>query len=105
MQVYKFDTLYLGHDLTNRDSMLAPTSGKKSTARTGTDFVKWLTTQYPKGRLPAKIIIHSMNPVGAENMRQILQSAGINSTVVPFSQLMTSKLEVESTCPSKRDEP
>ena len=42
---------------------------------TGYDFVKWITKEYSNKNLPEfDFNVHSANPVGAENMRSLLNN-------------------------------
>jgi len=60
----EFDILLLDHDL---DHEVYVDSNK---ANTGYQFAKWFRDQ---GLHVKEIVIHSMNPVGAENMKHALE--------------------------------
>jgi len=68
-----FDVIFLDHDL---DGNIFVDSNEENT---GYQFAKYLATKDIK----AQIIIHSLNPVGAANMKDVLPEAEI----VPFINL------------------
>jgi len=68
LQSHPFDVVFLDHDLGGK-VMVA--SGKG----TGYEVAKWLRNN--PHRMPKQIIIHSFNPVGAQNMKTMLPSAQI----------------------------
>lgn len=69
-----FDILFLDHDLDNRVFV------DSKELNTGYQFAKWISKQNMKFE---EIIIHSMNPVGAQNIKAILPEAKI----IPFTNL------------------
>lgn len=68
-----FDIILLDHDL---DGLIFVNSNDDNT---GYQFAKFLS----KKEVKSQIIIHSMNPVGARNMKDLLPQADI----VPFPRL------------------
>lgn len=56
---HKYDIVFLDHDL--------------GTRATGIKVAKWMHSN----KIDAQVIIHSLNPVGAENMKHILKDARI----------------------------
>lgn len=68
-----FDTFFLDHDL---DDNIYVKSEEKNT---GYQLAKFMHEK----KIEAQIIIHSMNPIGAQNMKNLLPTA----TVIPFSTL------------------
>lgn len=77
---YPFDTIFLDHDLDNR---VYVSSKEKNT---GYSFASWIEENYRESIKNKQIIIHSMNSVGANNIKSILP----NSTIVPFNVLIHS---------------
>ena len=63
---HPFDIVFLDHDLSGKVMVV---SGKG----TGFEVAKWLRDN--PGRMPKQIIIHSFNPVGAQNMKDVLPEA------------------------------
>lgn len=84
-----FDLIFLDHDLTLDDIMCTPGGNTKSP--TGSDLAQEMTTKTFKANyimgniipLPV-VVIHSFNPVGAENMISILRKAGYIVYREPF---------------------
>jgi hypothetical protein len=77
----RFDILFLDHDLENY------IFGHKDD---GTTIAKYLTTR--KLQSHAIIYVHSMNPIGANNMVKILNDAGYEAQWIPFHLLIQSGL-------------
>lgn len=91
---FPMDEISLDHDIENRpdDETFLPiayyigekyyTSRKMETQFAGSEFVGLM-----EGRLSTypKITIHSINPVGAKNMFDILKSYGIDSKIEPYA--------------------
>ena len=75
---YPFDTIFLDHDL---DGRVYVDSKEKNT---GYSFACWMEENYRKSINKQQIIIHSMNTVGADNIRNILQ----NAEIIPFNILV-----------------
>jgi len=61
-----FDLAFLDHDLGEVDFL-------RETDNTGYTVAKWL--QAHPDRMPKRVIIHSLNPVGAQRMAQCLPKA------------------------------
>lgn len=82
-----FDIAFLDHDLCIDDIMCDPKVG--GSERTGTDFAGWLANSLSLNDMPTRIVIHSMNPIGARAMKSIFNNAGhVNVDVVPFPNLV-----------------
>ena len=64
----KYDIVFLDHDLGNK-SMVASGPG------TGYEVAQWLRDNPDKQ--PNQVVIHSFNPVGAKNIKAILQMATV----------------------------
>ena len=78
-----FDLILLDHDLDGRVFV------ESSEFNTGARFARWLSDPARAEDIaPSQIIIHSMNPVGAENIRLELQLARVPSQKVPFPILL-----------------
>ena len=80
------DTMFLDHDLSETAIMCDPDNIDE---RTGTDVAQWLAaTTEDCDAERCQVIIHSMNPIGAENMYQILKkNAWQDLQKVPFYRL------------------
>lgn len=78
-----FDLILLDHDLDGRVFV------ESSEFNTGARFARWLGDPTRTADIaPSQIIIHSMNSVGAENIRLELQRAQIPSQKVPYPILL-----------------
>lgn len=77
---YPFDTIFLDHDLDNR---VYVSSKEKNT---GYSFASWIEENYRESIKNKQIIIHSMNSVGANNIKSVLP----NSIIIPFNVLIHS---------------
>lgn len=77
--LYKFDVLLLDHDL---DGRIWVDSREDNTGYT---FVKHLIMQNLQKE--ALIYIHSMNPIGANRMLNLLLDNGYDGIWIPFPQL------------------
>jgi CheY-like chemotaxis protein len=76
-----YDLIMLDHDLGGEIYV------DISEDNTGTHFAKWMARNYRFKDVP--IIIHSHNPVGAENMQEILIDGDFtNVTQLPFGTLV-----------------
>lgn len=73
-----YDIVMLDHDLHDVNII-----GEK----TGFAVAQHITTM-DKSILPKRIVIHSMNPVGAQRMKTLLNINGIKSELVPFTPRM-----------------
>lgn len=69
LQTESFDIVFLDHDLGGEIFV------SSSHENTGYSVAKWLSEL--KDRQPERIIIHSLNPVGASNMKSILTNAEV----------------------------
>lgn len=63
-----------------------PTCGEEDSMKhigdpDGVDFAKWLVE---KDLVPIRVVIHTMNPVGARNIFNILQGKALHLTIQPF---------------------
>ena len=67
-----FDWAFLDHDLGEGDFL-------RETDNTGYTVAKWLK-EHPE-RMPKRVIIHSLNPVGAKRMAQCLPKAELYPAV------------------------
>lgn len=77
---FPFDTIFLDHDL---DGKVYVDSKEKNT---GYAFASWIEENYRESIKSKQIIIHSMNNVGANNIKSILP----NSIIIPFNVLIHS---------------
>ena len=70
---WEFDLIFIDHDLADE-------------TRTGYDFAKLLAEEIRVGRITndPSIYIHSLNPVGAKNIKSIL----VDAIICPFSELI-----------------
>ena len=73
LKTQKWDYICLDHDLSN--VMEKPGEG------TGYEVAQWIA-EHPK-RSPRRILIHSMNNVGAAAMMMVLGRADIRATYIP----------------------
>ena len=74
---------FLDHDLELAE-------GSDDLLHSGTMFVNKVLTEelrYPGLRKAGKVVIHSMNPVGASGMLDALLAAGIDADLIPYHQL------------------
>ena len=74
-----FDRIYMDHDLGG--GAFVPSENET----TGYQAAKYMV-EYDLQK-EAEIIIHSMNPAGAEAMRNVLHKNEYNVQVIPFSEL------------------
>jgi hypothetical protein len=77
-----FDTYFLDHDL---DDCVYVDSNE---ANTGYQFAKYLASKSISKRIP--IYIHSLNPVGAKNMMDVLPQA----VWIPFNKLIQCEVNL-----------
>lgn len=75
---FPYDTIFLDHDLEGKVYV----SSKDS--NTGYSFASWMKKNYPDRIKKQQIIVHSMNGVGAKNIKNILP----NADIVPFNILI-----------------
>ena len=78
-----FDIMFLDHDLDQRDSI------SSDEVNTGYKFAKELINYYSaKERLHKPVVyVHSLNPVGSENMMNILKDNLFDAFRRPFTTL------------------
>lgn len=82
-----FDLICLDHDLgdfiKNPDFWL-DSQGRKREFNGQHAAVK--VTELPDDMLPRQVLIHSINPVGAQAMLKIIRNKGLNVIVKPFKE-------------------
>jgi CheY-like chemotaxis protein len=81
LKTQDFDYIFLDHDLSN--------IFEKPGEGTGYEVAKWIS-EHPD-RAPRKILIHTMNNIGAAAMMNILGDVGIRATYIP---LLWEKLQI-----------
>jgi CheY-like chemotaxis protein len=74
----RFDVFSLDHDLGGEEMV------DINKENTGSAVARFIVNELPQDKYPEKIIIHSMNPIGAKNMETILVNAGFNAARFPF---------------------
>lgn len=74
---WPYDTIFLDHDLDDRVYV------DSKEQNTGYRFACWMEENYRNSINNKQIIIHSMNEVGAENIKAVLKEAEI----IPFNVL------------------
>lgn len=79
-----YDAVFLDHDLGGMSDV--PSGGKEPT---GYDVAIWLS-QNPE-HCPSEIYIHSMNPVGAQNMRKVLPKAKLAPALWTMTQVRSEE--------------
>jgi len=77
-----YDLIYLDHDL--EDEHYFDLNVMKE--RTGCEVARWMVN-HSRNNLTAKIIIHSLNSVGAENIFNVLNDAKYNVKKVNYLML------------------
>jgi len=94
-----FDEIWLDHDLNDFQHESKWTDMYGTGEQTGVDAARWLAVQLPEHR-PAKVVIHSWNPTGANRMRAILEEASFPEVVIEefdqktyFERLLKWKLD------------
>jgi len=78
----QYSLIFLDHDLVEEHYF----SDVSDDGLTGYAVAAWLAA-HPDRQPEARIIIHSLNYVGAERMLNVLQSAGRNPEHIPFHDL------------------
>jgi CheY-like chemotaxis protein len=78
-----FDEIYFDHDL--GDYGPSP-SGYGETERTGADIAAYLVRMVPPDKHPSRAVIHSWNPVGAQNIAAVLKAADIPVVREPYGE-------------------
>jgi hypothetical protein len=77
-----YSLYFLDHDLGNRIFI------KSEDPNSGYSFIKWLILHYPE-ELSKEFIIHSLNPIGSENMKKLLiDNSAKKVSTLPFNVLM-----------------
>jgi CheY-like chemotaxis protein len=79
LKVNTFDVVFLDHDL---GGMVMVESGGKEP--TGYDVAKWLSEN--PNRQPKRVFVHSMNPVGSQNIKNVLPSSILFPAAWTFKQ-------------------
>lgn len=79
----EYDSVFLDHDLSEQDILCDPQTAK---GKTGSDVAEWIVANKQPQQIPM-IVVHSLNPVGATNMVNILSSAGFEAVHVMFMLL------------------
>jgi len=77
---YPFDVIFLDHDLGGEEMV------ESVNENTGYQFSKFISGYDLKG---VDIIVHSLNPQGADNIIQLLKGNDIRSRRVPFTALFS----------------
>lgn len=77
----EFAVMFLDHDLDNRIWV------NSNEENTGYQFIKYLVENNNHQCKNSLIYIHSMNPVGANNMLNLLLDNGYDGIWIPFPQL------------------
>jgi len=72
-----YDIVLLDHDLGGRVMV----NGEDP--NTGSEFCRWLPV-FPKSHVPTRIVIHSYNSTGAENMKALLIDRGVSADLHPI---------------------
>lgn len=73
LKQYSYDVIFLDHDLGNREYV------DSNDANTGYQVAKFIESN----SIESKIFIHSLNPVGVQNIKFVLP----NAEVVPYFQI------------------
>jgi hypothetical protein len=77
-----FDRVQLDHDLGEWEVL----DDETLVERSGMDVVRFITDELPRDRVPGAIVVHSWNPVGAQNMVNFMRDRGITSIHIPYGQ-------------------
>lgn len=72
------DQLFLDHDLGEE------TFADSNIENCGMEVVRWMVKNKP---IVKEVIVHSLNAPAAENMVELLKSAGYNAIRIPFTNL------------------
>jgi len=81
----RYEMYFLDHDLSDEDAMVEP--GASSKEKTGTDVAEWIASNVDAKNGPG-IVVHSLNPPGAERMALNLRNAGFDVVKQPFYQMI-----------------
>jgi hypothetical protein len=76
LQVNAYDLACLDHDLGGKT--FVPSDGPEETGYT---VAKAITGMHRK---PKRVVVHSFNPVGVQNMLSVLRAAGVSVIAAPF---------------------
>ena len=76
---YPFDVIFLDHDLGGEEMV------DSNDNNTGYQFVKWMVENYKVDG--TDIIVHSLNPQGADRMIFEMKEHGVRSRKIPFISL------------------
>ncbi len=88
-----FDVIFLDHDLSVESVMCDPNDCREMT---GSDIAKFLVDKRHMIERSALIIVHTLNPAGAENMVSILEGGGFgNVRRIDFLTLMSSTVKID----------
>lgn len=79
LQKHKYEIVFLDHDLGGKEMVAS-----EGTEETGYTVVKWIAENKPVIPL---IVVHSLNPVGAENMVTLLRNLNYNVLKRGFLQV------------------
>lgn len=79
-----YDLLLLDHDMEGFYE-------KSDAPNTGHQFVKWMLEAFPE--FDAPVILHSQNPVGRYNMRNLLMGMGFDVQEFPFGPAYVKALK------------
>jgi len=91
LQGRAFTEIHLDHDLVDEQVY----DWMEFDERSGYMIAKWIA-EHPEASPEAKIIIHSLNELGAERMNQVLRLAGRKQLVIPFVFLLDDSAEEAS---------
>jgi len=80
-----FDLIFLDHDLGNECVVQGEFAGKPLT---GLDIATHITLYLRKPQWPSSVIVHSMNPIGAEAIVTHLRGFGIQAQRWAFNPAM-----------------
>ena len=82
-----YDTILLDHDLTEEHYY----SDAHDDEATGYAIASWLAKN-PERQRNARIVVHSLNYVGAQRMLNVLRDAGREAEHVPFPYLQAGRV-------------
>ena len=76
---YKFDFIFLDHDLGGKT--FVESGGSEPT---GYDIASWIVTDLKEENYPIAVLIHSLNPYGAQKMFDEIEKIDVFRGVTPF---------------------
>lgn len=79
LQVKKYDVIFFDHDLDNKVFV------SSNDPNTGYQLAKWIEE---KGMRFDQVVIHSLNPVGAERIKKRAENFSDNVEKIPFTVLI-----------------